>query len=331
MVRATQKELKDFPEINLARRLVARFNLSPPVDVLTLARKYADVSIEALPFNADGVCYDLKKSGTRPKIVLNGLRPKTRLRFTLAHELGHVLIPWHTGIMVDDTTIPPFVMASYSEMEPEANRFASELLIPGEWVLSTAGGFANPIDLIIYLSEKANVSHVAALIKLVPLLEPGHVYAQLDREGLVEMSGRSPGTLTESPIHGELPRGGPHFPFIEHFWKGEIRGHKLLWWKLPSQISMPEAGDGRDWRQILDEILNDLSEFTDEHHHIRQSINGIIGAINGKSSKQLPEEIYASLLLRFEARRKEGGFYKYVVGHPKFSDFLIRRLEAMVK
>lgn len=331
MVGTTQKDLRDFPEINLARRLVVRFKLSPPVDILTLAQKYADVSIEALPFNADGVCYDLKKSGVRPKIVLNGLRPKTRLRFTLAHELGHVLIPWHTGIMIDDTTIHPSVMVSYSEMEPEANRFASEILLPGEWVLNTARIFTDPIELIVHISEKAHVSHLAALIKLVPLLEPGHIYAQLNRNGSVEMSGRSPGTLAESPTYGELPRGSPHFPFVEHFWEGEVRGHKFLWWKLPSHVSMPEAGDGRDWRQILDEILEDIPNFSDERHHIRQSINGIIGAVNGRSSKQTLEELYASLLLRFEVRRKEGGFYRYIVEHPKFSDFLIRRLKVIAK
>lgn len=331
MVGTTQKELRNPPEVNLARRLVARFSLSPPIDVLTLARKYADVSIEALPFNADGVCYDLKKSGTRPKIVLNGLRPKTRLRFTLAHELGHVLIPWHTGVMVDDITIPSSSMVYYSDMEPEANRFASELLLPSEWVSSTAKCFANPIDLALHLSEKANVSHTATLIKLAPLLEPGHIYAQLDQNGLVEVSGRSPGTLAESPLYGEPTKGSSQFPFVEHFWKGEIRGHSVFWWKLPSQMSMPPSRDNRDWRHILEEIISDVPESNDKRHHIRQSINGIIGAVNGKSATQSLEEIYASLLLRFEARRQEGGFYGYIVEHPKFSDFLIRRLEAMAK
>ena len=104
MAGAAQESMIHSPEINLARRILARHGLSVPVDVIALARNYAEVSVEFIPVDADGVCYDLKRSGIRPKIVLNERRPSTRLRFTAAHELGHVLIPWHTGIMVDDTS-----------------------------------------------------------------------------------------------------------------------------------------------------------------------------------------------------------------------------------
>lgn len=53
----------------------------------------------------------------RPLIVLSGEAPGDRLRFSLAHELGHLVL--HQA-----------VRGTEREYEDEANRFASELLLP---------------------------------------------------------------------------------------------------------------------------------------------------------------------------------------------------------
>lgn len=78
MAGTAQEGLTHPPEVNLARRVLARFRLTVPVDVIALARNYAEVSIELIPVDVDGVCYGLKRSNVRPKIVLNKLRPKNR-------------------------------------------------------------------------------------------------------------------------------------------------------------------------------------------------------------------------------------------------------------
>jgi hypothetical protein len=84
-------------EINLARRVIKRFDMSPPVDVAAVAGRYAKIEYCTIPFSIDGICLNLKRIGVRPTIIINLDRPPLRKRFTLAHELGHVLIPWQPG------------------------------------------------------------------------------------------------------------------------------------------------------------------------------------------------------------------------------------------
>jgi IrrE N-terminal-like domain len=109
-------------EINLAQRVVARFNLSPPVDAAIVVERYADLEYCTIPFRVDGICLDLKRIGKRPTIIINVDQPSRRRRFTLAHELGHVLIPWHRGSVYDDFSIvDTSAQFDRREMEGEAN------------------------------------------------------------------------------------------------------------------------------------------------------------------------------------------------------------------
>jgi hypothetical protein len=329
LAKTAQSKLKYPPEINLARRVIARFHLTVPVDVVSLAKKYANVSMETLPIDADGVCYDLKRSGVRPKIVLNRMRPSTRLRFTAAHELGHVLIPWHTGIMVDDTSSSNSGVIQHYEMEDEANRFASEILIPSNWLLSEIEHWLNPIDLVAHVASVAEVSPAAAVIKVSSLLEPGYLYAQLAEDDVIIVSGRSPGTIASGLQWGVPVDTEARFSVCEERWTGKIGGARYCWWKLPNRVAVPVTQDKREWRQILDDILIDLTNAGPARQHARQSINGVFGAANGRSSTQSNEELYASLLQTFEVRRQQSLFYEHLTQHPKFSDFLSQRIAAI--
>jgi hypothetical protein len=51
--------------------------------------------------------------------------------------------------------------------------------------------------------------------------------------------------------------------------------------------------------------------------------------MNGRSSAQSTEELYAALLQRFEARRREAELYERLVRHPKFPDFLSQRVATL--
>lgn len=132
------------PEEKFACRLLERHNLIPPYNLEELVSLYAKVNFLDFPINtdADGVSLGLKQSD-KPKIYINSSRYKVRQRFTLAHELGHVIIPWHIGNIVshtdikiseDRTNISSQIKGredyDYMEIESEANRFAAELLIP---------------------------------------------------------------------------------------------------------------------------------------------------------------------------------------------------------
>ena len=84
-------------DTNLARRVLKKYKLEPPINVRELATRYAKIEVFSLLLNVDGVSLHIKSKGRKPTIILNDNRPPTRKRFTLAHEIGHILIPWHIG------------------------------------------------------------------------------------------------------------------------------------------------------------------------------------------------------------------------------------------
>ena len=94
------------PARKIARRVVERHELVPPIDVKTLLEHYADLLILPIPFEGiDGISMHLKVPGRTPRVIVNENNSENRLRFTMAHELGHVIIPWHVGMIIDITDI----------------------------------------------------------------------------------------------------------------------------------------------------------------------------------------------------------------------------------
>lgn len=169
---ALDKKLENIKKI--ANKVFEREGLKLPVDIIALLNKYANVECIDIPFS-DAICVDLDKY---PTIIYNEETQHTRLRFTLAHELGHIKIPWHTGIISCHTEEElPEVQREYEEMEKEANTFASELLIPRLWlngIINEARdyGLERIIDLVC---EKAQVSKLAALYAISENLPDGYI------------------------------------------------------------------------------------------------------------------------------------------------------------
>jgi len=79
----------------IAQRVMTKYKLHPPVDMMGLIQEKGITCVEEnLGTNADGYS-DLKDSDL--KIVLNSaIQYEPRKRFTLAHELGHIFISWHS-------------------------------------------------------------------------------------------------------------------------------------------------------------------------------------------------------------------------------------------
>lgn len=90
-----------------------------------------------------------------PVIVVNGNFPVERKRFTLLHELGHLLL-----------NLPD---CEVKKEENYCNNFASEFLFPREIVINEFGGKRNHITLteLISLQEKYGISIPAIVYRLV--------------------------------------------------------------------------------------------------------------------------------------------------------------------
>ncbi len=107
----TPRELPEAPLARAAaRKLRAAHGPEIPVDVIAIARA-AGLQIVFGPFDHAGMLID----GTTIEVPDGD--PKTRQRFTVAHELGHA-------------TLRHRVPAE--KLEVEANAFASELMLPSE-------------------------------------------------------------------------------------------------------------------------------------------------------------------------------------------------------
>ncbi len=310
------------PEERLAARLVRRLSLQPPVDVYKLARSLASVSEKQFPIEIDGLCLDLKVPGRRPKIWLSKRPGLMRRRFTLAHEIGHIVIPWHTGTIVDDLEAPRTASGgSYRQIEAEANRFAAELLMPTHWTINLGQRAEHIADMMHAIVHVAEVSFPSALIRVEQLGPPGYVGAEI-REGVVVWSGRTKGTAARPPLVGTQ---------LEHIEMPTAEEPRVLsrelnryyWWKLRDTVNAP-SDPMQPWREILERMLR-VVPF---EHRVRTQnrVNAVIGVAIGKAPKGAPvDEIYRHGLEASQNRADRDQWLAAVIAHPDYKDYVLAR------
>ncbi|CAN5283037.1 XRE family transcriptional regulator [soil metagenome] len=106
-----------------ARQLRVHWNL-PPGPVRNVTRAMEDAGILVLPFDFDGdevsaLSVYNPRDELPPIVLYNPSQSGDRLRLTLAHELGHIVLHHHLAIAEDD-----------ADTEGEAWTFAREFLVP---------------------------------------------------------------------------------------------------------------------------------------------------------------------------------------------------------
>ncbi|MFD9160611.1 ImmA/IrrE family metallo-endopeptidase [Streptomyces sp. NPDC059558] len=188
-------ELKaDTPERQLAATLVKRLNLSPPVDIFDVASRHAVIEECDWPSSCDGVALGLNSA--QPRIYLKKIVNRRRMRFTLAHELGHVLLPWHVETIQCDVSKGGEVEEGQSEapnaigvtQELQANTFASHLLVPRNFLSEIAPGYVDSPDVLARLAQ-ANVSASAGVMALASHLPAGYVFLVRGMPRMMRSSG----------------------------------------------------------------------------------------------------------------------------------------------
>ena len=112
----------------------------------------------------DGWCISL---GDRSIIRINSLQSANRRRFTLAHELGHLIlgIPGIIGESFED------MISSDSAEERRVNELASQILMPTEFVKSTLPDLPIVALGLQRLAKKAKVSELSAAIRVCNLAD----------------------------------------------------------------------------------------------------------------------------------------------------------------
>ena len=314
----------------LADLAVEERMLVPPVDVESLVASHADVRRLPLDSNTlDAVVHGLRGGRHRPVVVLNDERPHTRIRFTLAHELGHLLLAWHIGTIechVDDDDddraglVVPF--------EREADAFASRLLVPARFVREIS---ALPEPEMLARLAEAEVSPDAGLRSLAALLPAGHVFALLDYTGTrVAGSYRSPGT--DNP---DLPRGSvfDQGRFRRMFGRQGLARHRgrHVWWGTHAASS--PVGDGDDqWEPLLTRILAEVAPGETRGGELWRQANAVAGHALGDwkqgaaGGTPLGDLGAGAALLRRRFLRR--GHLQDLAEHPLFDEYAASRARA---
>jgi Zn-dependent peptidase ImmA (M78 family) len=110
----------------------------------------------------DGWCLT---TGAKSIIRINGKLPAARRRFTLAHELGHLIlgVPTVVGESFEE------MLRSNSDEERRVNDLASELLMPAHVVRASLTELPVVAAALKKLAKKANVSELAAAVRVCNL------------------------------------------------------------------------------------------------------------------------------------------------------------------
>ena len=123
---------------------------APPVNLGVICR-WLGIEVYAQPCRAFGALFLLR--GGRGVLLVNSSLPQGRARFSIAHELGHLLLRHNPLGRIGEPRDP--------DQERQADRFASELLMPESLLREDCEKL--PFEV---LCRRYRVSHQAMRIRL---------------------------------------------------------------------------------------------------------------------------------------------------------------------
>lgn len=298
----------------MANRVLAIRRLAPPYDLEQLASAYGNLEYLELPFGVDGITIGIGES-TKPLILVNSSAPATRRKFTLAHEIGHVVIPWHTGTIVSHLENGK-VDAAYSQMESEANRFAAELLMPSQWLVAEFQRSANLEQYFRSVLAQSGASREATLNKILRPLPCPVICIHVDSASRI-LSARKSTSAPHLPIQGTIVNNGS-FGADNNFEQFEIDSQLYMSWTFVGR-DIKEV-DNRPWRAVLAQIMEETAA-----HQYLQSINGVLAAAYGRDKALSEPEICGAIIRAFTNKENLKG----VLEHELFEQFVVKRVKEL--
>ncbi|MEX2375974.1 MAG: ImmA/IrrE family metallo-endopeptidase [Dehalococcoidia bacterium] len=128
-----------------------------PVDLEGIARDLGVSEVVTAQMTEDG---RTTWHGGRPRIELRDGRPKSRTRFTFAHEVGHILIAR------DESVVRRTRALDADATERLCDEIAAAILMPREWVLPYASREKLTLSLVRLVAHRGQVSLSAAAVRL---------------------------------------------------------------------------------------------------------------------------------------------------------------------
>lgn len=308
---------------NVARRVVEKFDLVPPVDIHALLADSAIVTELAWPQECDGIVVGLTTPG-RPHVFIRSDQAPNRDRFTRAHEWGHIMIPWHLGdvtLECDTSKFDPIGSVS----EREANDFASRVLVPDRYLADVLARSHEVVDWLDAVG-RCEISAHASLLALKRNLPAGFAFVldAADGDPLVP--------IASSGTHTPLMRGTPS-TLVGEYEAGSLasgnvvlRGRRVWWFRYvdPTPPHLPSHSTAND---ALESYLQRTGEKFPDGRSKRQSINGVVG---GKLRNTAQVDIgWMHGSLRYHISLDPA--WSHALSDADFGDFLALRVRELSK
>jgi Zn-dependent peptidase ImmA (M78 family) len=226
MVQLDPIELADLvrPEQLVAEILRQNPLMPVPVPLEDLAKLAGITKIEA--FASEGFEGALLTNATKSDgaIFYSSRGSRARQRFTIGHELGHFLLPWHRQSTFECTAEDISGRAN-NDWEIQANQFSAELLIPATLVKTRLQKLKDP-----------EIAHMLAL------RDEFETSVEMTARRMVEHSEYACAVVFSKD---NVVRYTVRSPFFTH-WLGVRKGDKL-----PSKCAARQAAsDHEEWSEI---------------------------------------------------------------------------------
>lgn len=273
------------PERVFARRFVAHHSLVPPVDVQALLSQYADIEVDEIPTSCEAVV--LRKLGTRPKVIISRSSQHKRLRFTLAHELGHVVLPWQYGTVFCHPQEGMYVPheSIVAALETEAHHFASEILLPLEWLETEFSSHEDLSDKLVEIANKGDVNISVALIAAQAAIHYQSIFAVIGNDSEVKYAQKTR-NCPLSPTNGfsNLDAAKKAGGIVTVTKLSKLGPGRVIAIAFPGDLTQPEKPT-RGSTEILTLMLESLP--AERRKGMQQSMSGITGAAKSLGGSDL--------------------------------------------
>ena len=155
----------------LAGAIAEQYNCSqPPIDIEALAANLGVDEVIDKPLLEDG---RLERYGGSTKILVRSDISASRRRFTIAHELAHLLLTDSTSNLVATRHI-----VGEDAEERFCEDFAAAILLPSWWIQEVAGNRRRILHTLRVVAGRSNTSLAASCVRLNKVLGWQHTLLQ---------------------------------------------------------------------------------------------------------------------------------------------------------
>lgn len=226
---------------------------SPPVKLAAITRHWKGLQVTLEDIESEAFFVDLGQLGTNILIKEDSVRP--RQRFSLAHELGHLVLS-DNGVLVGKSSIDN----RDDVIERWCNEFASELLMPTKWIRERIIGISlkHLHETVHKIAELFETSLEAAMIRIAQTTPVNIVLVEFDQKKVVW----KPSISRESSVIVEQFKA----PILKAL---KLTNSRKIWFIEEGLVcaahAMRKSGCGQQWTVYLVESDKSLTIASSGH------------------------------------------------------------------